>query len=228
MPSCEPVRESLSALMDREWPTLGRDEVMAHLDECADCRRWQDRAHAATRRARLSAPQPPDALAETLIMALAGRRWSRWMLPVRVLLAGVGWGIATFALPALIYGIDAEAPPHVAHEMGSLNVAIGLSLVLAAFRPRLATGVLPLVGAVVGLLVLTAGDDILRGSTTWQHEAPHALMVAGLVLLLAITRLERPSSGPDPRDRTGRPAIQPRAGRSGVRPGQQVPRKRAM
>jgi predicted anti-sigma-YlaC factor YlaD len=233
-PSCQPVRESLSALMDREWPTLGRDEVMAHLADCAQCRRWQDQAWQATRRARLAVPQPPAALAETLLASLGGRRWSRWRLPLQLLLAAVGWGVAVFALPALVYGIDAEAPPHVAHELGSLNVAIGLTLVLAAFRPGLAGGVLPLVGAVVGLLVLTAGDDILRGSTTWRNEAPHALMVAGLVLLIAIKAVQRPGRGPGsrPRARGGDPAgdrATPLAThRRPSRTDQQAPRRRAI
>lgn len=226
--SCEPVRESLSALMDREWPTLTRDEVMAHLADCPDCRRWQDRAVRATRVARTAVPQPPAALNETLLAALAGRRWSRWTLPVRILLGLVGWGIAAYAVPALVYGLDAEAPPHVAHEMGSLNVAIGLALVFVAFRPKNLSGVLPLFGVVVGLLLFTAGDDLFSGHTTPLREAPHALVAIGLVLLVALNRLGRAAATPRPPDRTPIPSPTELHTRSRSSRAGQVPRKRAI
>ena len=226
--SCEPVQESLSALMDREWPTLTRDEVMAHLADCPDCRRWQDRAVRANRIARSAVPAAPVGLNESLLAALGGRRWSRWTLPVRILLGLVGWGIAAYAVPALVYGVDAEAPPHVAHEMGSLNVAIGLALVYVAFRPKHLGGVLPLFSVVVGLLLFTAGDDLFSGHTTPLREAPHALVAVGLVLLLVLNRLSRASSTPRPPDRSLAPAPTPlHRGSPSTRAGQ-VPRKRAI
>jgi predicted anti-sigma-YlaC factor YlaD len=226
--SCEPVRESLSALMDREWPTLTKDEVMGHLAGCPDCRRWQDRAVRATRVARTTVPGPPPRLNETLVAALAGRRWSRWTLPVRILLGLVGWGIAAYAVPALVYGLDAEAPPHVAHEMGSLNVAMGLALVLVAFRPKHAGAVTPLFAVVVGLLLFTAGDDLFSGHTTPLREAPHALVAVGLVLLVALNRLGRASSTTRPPDRTLLPTPTELRGRGRSTGPGAAPRKRAM
>jgi predicted anti-sigma-YlaC factor YlaD len=214
--------------MDREWPTLTRDEVMAHLADCPDCRRWQDRAVRATRVARTAVPEPPASLNETLLAALAGRRWSRWTLPVRILLGLVGWGIAAYAVPALVYGLDAEAPPHVAHEMGSLNVAIGLALVFVAFRPKNLGGVLPLFGVVVGLLLFTAGDDLFSGHTTPLREAPHALVAIGLVLLVVLNRLGRAASTPRPPDRTPIPSPTELHTRSRSSRAGQVPRKRAI
>jgi len=207
-PTCEQVRESLSALMDREWPTLHREQVTEHLGGCPVCRSWEVRAHDATRRVRLGFPAPSPGLDDRLTAEVVSRSRSRWAIPLRIALALVGWAIAVVSLPALIYGVDPEATTHAAHELGSLNVALALALVLAAIRPRRAAGILPVFGGAVFLLVFTAGDDIFRGSTTWSHEAPHALVVAGFLLLLGLARTERDRTpaAPAPRTTTAGPA----------------------
>ena len=221
-PTCEAVRESLSALMDREWPSLRREQATEHLGACPECRSWQDRARDATRRVRLGFPAPPDGLAETIIGRVTSHPRSRWAVPLRIALAVVGLAIAVASLPALVYGVDPEAETHAAHELGSLNVALALALVLAAVRPRRAAGILPVFGGAVFLLVLTAGDDIVRGTTTWSHEAPHALVVAGFLLLLGLARTERDRTPvvPAPRSTTAGPA--PGATPAGNRWGGQV------
>jgi len=200
--TCEEVRESLSAVMDREWPALHREQVSEHLGGCPVCRSWEVRAHEATRRGRWGFPAPPDGLAEAITERLVVHPRSRWALPLRVVLGVVGWAIAVTALPALAFGVDPEATAHAAHELGSLNVALALALVLAAVQPRRAAGILPVFGGAMVLLVFTAGDDVLRGDTTWSHEAPHALVVAGFLLLLGLARTERDRTPPAPAPRT--------------------------
>jgi predicted anti-sigma-YlaC factor YlaD len=114
----------------------------------------------------------------------------------------VAGGVGLLALPALVFG-RAEAAAHVAHELGALNLALAGALLLAAIRPARAAGLLPVFGVVVVLLLVTAGDDLARGFTSWRHESAHALMIVGFVLLVCLARLEsgrRPApSGPDQR-----------------------------
>jgi predicted anti-sigma-YlaC factor YlaD len=93
--------------------------------------------------------------------------------------------------PVLILGHDHAAPAHVAHEVGSFDAALALGLLMAAVRPRLAAGMLPLVAAITGLLVLTAGSDVAAGRTTALAEAPHLLDVVGVLLLLRLTTAGR-------------------------------------
>ena len=192
--SCPIVRESLSALMDQEWPALPREDVMAHLRACQDCRTWQDRAYTVTRRARAGSPAPPDGLALAVTHRLAGRR--RTGEPaLQVALGVVAAGVGLLALPALVLG-RAEASEHVAHELGALNLALAGAFLLAAFRPGRAAGLLPMFGILVVLLAVTAGDDLARGFTTWRHERPHAVVLAGFVLLVCLARMEARRTAP--------------------------------
>ena len=50
---CDRFREAVSARIDGEDPGLPDSALDAHLGACADCRAWQQRAHAVTRRSRL-------------------------------------------------------------------------------------------------------------------------------------------------------------------------------
>jgi predicted anti-sigma-YlaC factor YlaD len=94
--------------------------------------------------------------------------------------------------PVLLFGHDHTAPIHVAHEVGSFDAALAIGLLLAAIRPRLAAGMLPLVAAITGLLLLTAASDVVTGRTLATNEAPHLLDLIGLLL---ITRLAVTSGG---------------------------------
>jgi hypothetical protein len=91
--------------------------------------------------------------------------------------------------PELLLGHDGLAPEHVAHELGAFTAALAVGLVLAAFRPRLANGMVPIVGIVAGLLVLTAWLDASLGHTRITQESPHLLEVAGFLLLLRLAYL---------------------------------------
>jgi predicted anti-sigma-YlaC factor YlaD len=194
----------MSALMDQEWPTLPREEVLTHLRGCPECRQWQDRAREATRGLRASFPAPPTDLGLAVSRRLRARRRSGELI-LQVALGLVAVGAGLLALPALILG-RADASEHVAHELGALNLALAGAFLLVAVRPSRAAGLLPLFGVVVGLLLLTAGDDIVRGFTSWGHETTHSLMVAGFALLICLARLEsarRPAPpAPDQRGRS--------------------------
>ncbi|WP_328346410.1 zf-HC2 domain-containing protein [Micromonospora sp. NBC_00421] len=58
---CEQWREILSAQLDGEETPAERLAADAHLDRCADCRDWCDKAATVTRRSRLTLSSPgPD------------------------------------------------------------------------------------------------------------------------------------------------------------------------
>ena len=125
----------------------------------------------------------------------------------------VAAGVGLLALPALILG-EAEASEHVAHELGALNLALAGAFLLAALRPERAAGLLPMFGVLVVLLAVTAGDDLARGFTSWRHESPHAVVLAGFVLLICLARMEsRRTAPPAPGRQRGATGDRPPQGR---------------
>lgn len=191
---CEQVREAISARIDGEPEPLPLPVVDEHLAECGDCRAWTLDAERLQRAARVSAaPVMNDETARFVaavqVDTARRARGRRRMLPTRLgLLAVAAWQLV-MAAPALLFGHDNWAPEHVAHELGAFSVALALGLVWAAYRPRLANGMVPIVGIVAGLLVVTAWFDATAHNTRITGEWPHLLEVAGFLLLLRLAYL---------------------------------------
>jgi predicted anti-sigma-YlaC factor YlaD len=201
------VRESISASLDGEQGTLSAAAVEDHLRTCADCRAWSASVLAAAQRsqgaAQLGTAQPPPGLTEQVLRAVsadltAAGRTRREERLLRVGLVAVGAVQLVLAVPVLIFGHDHAAPLHVAHELGSFDAAVAIGLVAAARRPRLAAGMLPLIGAITGLLLITAGSDLAAGRTDVIDEAPHLLDLVGFLLLrrLSVGTLPGPTGPP--------------------------------
>jgi predicted anti-sigma-YlaC factor YlaD len=181
---CQDVREAISAMLDGEPPGADQELVEDHLAGCAECRRWRERAHEVTRRARLVAAGPVRGPSAALVRELASEAPASDPLPpARVALVGVGVAQLVATAPALVFGTDHDAPLHVAHEMGSFDVALAIGFLAAAWRPVYAAGMRPLVGAAALLLAVTAVIDVLAARTTLVGETPHLLAVAGWLLL---------------------------------------------
>jgi len=191
---CEQVREAISAKLDGELESLPLAIVDGHLAECAKCRAWTLDVERLQRVARVSAaPAMSDDTARFVAAVQADTttraRGRRWILPTRLGLIAVAAGQLVMAAPALLFGHDSWAPEHVAHELGAFSVALALGLVWAAYRPRLANGMVPIVGIVAGLLVVTAWFDAAANNTSITGEWPHLLEVAGFLLLLRLAYL---------------------------------------
>ncbi|MGA2163980.1 MAG: cytochrome c oxidase assembly protein [Solirubrobacteraceae bacterium] len=74
--NCESARETISASADGELGCYSREELDAHLDACAECRRWREGAHAVTRRLRLGPTRMvPGAPTRVLAAAQAAAGW---------------------------------------------------------------------------------------------------------------------------------------------------------
>ncbi len=183
---CESAREAISAILDGETPGVSPELLEQHLATCAACRAWRERAHEVTRRARLG-PAKPSAVPESLLTAVrqaaSQSPWWRSLNAVRAGLLAVAVGEGIVCFPDLILGSDRGAPVHVAHEMGSFDLALGVGFLVAAWRPVRARGMQALVGAAALLLLLTAVIDLIAGRTTLSDEAPHLITLIGWALL---------------------------------------------
>lgn len=189
---CESWREHASALLDGEPAGAPVAVLESHMDECADCRRWREGAHEVTRRFRLAAaedaPSPQHALQAVRAASGSARRWSAVGF-VRAGLIVVAAAQLAVAAPALLLGSDHGAPIHVAHEMGSFDLALAAGFLVAAWRPSRARGMQGLVGVAALMLVATALLDLFAARTSIGDEAPHLLIVAGWLLLRRLTSL---------------------------------------
>lgn len=198
---CDAARDAISALLDGELPAAARlqpperarAQLEAHLSDCPACREWRELAHQVTRRARLAVALPAPAPNPSLLAAMAGveRRggWWRTLVLARLALVAVGVAQIALSLPEILSGVYREAPIHVAHEMGALDIALGVGFLVAAWRPLRAQGMRTLVGSAALLLVVTAVVDLLAGRTGLGDEAPHLLVVAGWLLLWRVSVL---------------------------------------
>ena len=192
---CESVRTAISAELDGEEPPLPRSVVDAHLFDCARCREFEAEARRLHRRFRIAAAASvPDltepvlaAIGEPVAPATAARQADdrtqllRWCL---ALIALVQLGMA---LPALVLG-ESGTPLHVARHLGSFTVALGAGLLYVAWRPRVATTLLPVVAVLVACLVGTSMVDVALGHAAASGEVGHLPEVAGLVAVWCLAR----------------------------------------
>ena len=87
---------------------------------------------------------------------------------------------------------DATAHPwlvdvaDVARELGSWDVALGIGLLYAAWRPERAHGLLPFAAALAGALLVTAGFDVAAGREALLSESHHLLELLGVALLAVL------------------------------------------
>lgn len=196
---CDQYREALSAELDGESPGLSADRVAGHLDGCAGCRDWYERASRVTRLARLAPADPmPDLAALVVPSATPARR----RLPIRrpAVRAGRVVGVARGALVGIAFvqgllawsgaltGQDAMATGHVAHEVGAWNLALAVAFLAAATRPRSAEALVAPVGVFVTVLAVVATADVAAGDLTGGRLAGHLLVATGLLMLVVVGR----------------------------------------
>jgi len=191
---CERIREDLSARLDGEATSFTDGVVTAHLGSCSACTAWWRAVQALP--TTMGTPATPDLTASILTEVRADEA-QRGASRTRAL--STRWALAVLSVvqlavsgPVLLFGHDHTAPIHIAHEVGSFDAALAIGLLLAAIRPRLAAGMLPLVAAITGLLLITAASDVVTGRTLATSEAPHLLDLLGLLLM---TRLAAVSGG---------------------------------
>src|ERR1700744_2013113 len=189
---CDRFREAISARIDGEDPGLPDDVLDTHLEACADCRAWQQRAHAVTRHARLGGDFLDHDLTPRVLAAIpvatVGRR--RPVFP-RAALAALAAAQFAITFPLLILGHDHGAGTHAAHELGSFDLSLAIAFAVGAIRPLLSAGLAWPCGIAAAGLAGTAIMDMVNGQTPGADEAQHLVAVAGALLLIWQARRNR-------------------------------------
>ena len=205
---CERWRDALSARLDSE--PLGVDEALldAHLASCPACCDHADALARLHRGLRVRpADQVPDLTDSILAAAAVDRRRLRgnatlvlrWVL---VVIAALEIGLAS---PELL------GRWHAGSELGTWSIAVGVGFLSVALKPARAIALVPMLGMAGLLTAFVTTRHLMDGSARFSEEWPHGVVLVGVVVLVAISRLERAADHPGPRpardvDANGKPA----------------------
>ncbi|MGC4768553.1 zf-HC2 domain-containing protein [Micromonospora sp. DT44] len=220
---CEQWREILSAQLDGEETADERAAAQGHLDECATCRAWFATAVAVTRRVRTrlvtDVPDRTDAILAAIgDAATAGAddapasRRSRWRphLPGRgTLVVGLRAALGLLGAVQLVLGLaqvgkgaTAEhlhaSGQHLWHESAAWNVAVGAGFLFVAVRRSPPAGLLPMLSAFVGTLLLLSVNDLATGSVSGERLVSHGFLVVGYLVTVLLSRPGLRPGGPAP------------------------------
>jgi len=189
---CENYRLGISARLDGEEVGVDDATLAWHLANCEACRRFESETIALTRTVRVATTEVPPDLTPTIMAAINQERVGKAPRfdpqALRVGLIALAVVQMALALPVLLLGRDAGAPVHIAREVGSFDFALAVGFLFVGWRPARAYGILPLVATVVGLLTITTGFDLVRGTATFVNESAHLFDVIGLAAVWELAR----------------------------------------
>ncbi|GIE98145.1 hypothetical protein Ari01nite_56100 [Paractinoplanes rishiriensis] len=193
----------LSAQLDGEDEAADRPRVEEHLAGCAGCREWLDRAATVNRLTRTGVGLAPD-LSATILAALPATPatvpfWRR--LPptaaLYVALAAVGAVQLILGLGQVGGGVAAThehaalnaTPGHLWHESAAWNVAIGAGYLFIALRRSRPSGLVPMLTAFVGMLVLLSVNDLTGDRVDGTRLVSHGFVILGYLLIVTLSRM---------------------------------------
>src|SRR3954454_15479166 len=199
MASCERWREMLSAQLDGEDDPAGRSLVDEHLAGCAGCRQWLDGAATVNRLTRIGVGVAPDLSAS--ILAAAEKSPPRRRFPLAaalyIALAGVGAVQLILGLDQIGGGVvgthvhhalDAT-PAHLWHESAAWNFAVGAGYLFIALRRTRPSGLVPMLTAFVGMLLLLSVNDLTGGRVDATRLVSHGFVILGYLIVVALSRV---------------------------------------
>jgi predicted anti-sigma-YlaC factor YlaD len=198
--ACERWREMLSAQLDGEDDPADRTRVEDHLAGCAGCREWLDRAATVNRLTRTGVVAPvPDLTAA--ILAAAPRRPGRIVAALFLALAGVGavqliLGLAQVAGSDTGDHVHGATTGHLWHESAAWNVAVGAGYLFLALRRSRPTGLVPMLSAFVGMLLLLSINDLTAARVDGTRLVSHGFVILGYLLVVALSRVGGGTVGP--------------------------------
>jgi predicted anti-sigma-YlaC factor YlaD len=213
---CEECRDALSARLDGEDDPAERPAVDAHVAECEECRHWSEEAAAVTRLIRLRAVTSEFTIPDTVLDAAPGPGRRRLAGGLRVALGVLGFAQFTLGM-AQVSAFSAVGHDHAAggavtsahlwHESAAWNVALGAGFGWIAVRRSRPSGLVPLLTAFVGLLTLLSANDLWIGQVDNTRLFSHGLIVAGYLIVVALSRPRFDFGEPPPRRQQSRWSI---------------------
>ncbi|HEY7271902.1 MAG TPA: zf-HC2 domain-containing protein [Actinoplanes sp.] len=194
--ACERWREMLSAQLDGEDDPADRALVEEHLAGCASCRQWLDRAATVNRLMRTGVATPAPELA-TAVLAAVPARTGRSRTALFLALAGVGavqliLGLAQVGgsdIGEHVHGGLGATAGHLWHESAAWNVAVGAGYLFLALRRSRPTGLVPMLTAFVGMLLLLSINDLTAARVDGTRLVSHGFVILGYVLVVALSRV---------------------------------------
>jgi predicted anti-sigma-YlaC factor YlaD len=204
----------LSAQLDGEDDPADRDSVDEHLAGCADCRQWLDQAATVNRLTRTGVATPVRDLSAAILAALpeAPARGSRWWHPTRARLATALYiALAVVGSVQLILGLDQvggdgtgahvhtgldATPGHLWHESAAWNVAVGAGYLFIALRRNRPTGLVPMLSAFVGMLLLLSLNDLTADRVDSTRLVSHGFVILGYLLVVALSKVTAETAQP--------------------------------
>lgn len=192
-PRCHATRTALSARADGEDAPLSIGEVDAHVRTCDGCARFAadltllDERVAAFRRTPV-----PDRTATILAAAGAERRRTasgataeqlRWLL-------GLAAVVQVVLAVTTLLGMNGD---HALRDLAALELAAGVGLGAAAWRPQFAAGLLPVVVVAALFGVATIIGDTVTGTASLATELAHVVLAVACWPLVVLTRGQWPT-----------------------------------
>jgi predicted anti-sigma-YlaC factor YlaD len=204
--ACESWREMLSAQMDGEDDPADRPLLDEHLAGCAGCRQWLDRAATANRLTRTSMATGVPDLSAAILAAAPASPPRRLITKARLYVALAGIGAVQLILGltqvgggtsgAHVHtGLDAT-PGHLWHESAAWNVAVGAGFLFIALRRSRPSGLVPMLTAFVGTLLLLSVNDLSAARVDATRLVSHGFVIAGYLLVVALSRLTATPAAP--------------------------------
>jgi predicted anti-sigma-YlaC factor YlaD len=184
---CSVYQEALSARFDGEAMGVEEEQLNRHVAGCESCRRFESGLPLLARASRVAVAQEvPD---QTAAIVAMGRIPTGFRLDlVRGLLVGLGVleiakGVSSVMARSLV-----GAEMHQSRELGAFAFGIGVALLVAVIRPRILSGLFPIMGVLAMGSVVTAGVDIASGQVPLIMELHHLIEVLAVLAIWLVSR----------------------------------------
>ena len=92
-------------------------------------------------------------------------------------------------------GVDAAAG-HLWHESAAWNVAVGAGYLFIALRRNRPTGLVPMLTAFVGMLLLLSVNDLTAARVDGTRLVSHGFVILGYLLVVALSRVTGDTAQP--------------------------------
>jgi predicted anti-sigma-YlaC factor YlaD len=192
----------LSAQLDGEDDPADRVQVEEHLAGCAGCRSWFEQAAVVNRLTRTAVPVPD--LGDRILAALPSRP-APLPLRRRFSLATVLFlALAVVGAVQLILGLNQiggdvtgvhvhtgldATPGHLWNESAAWNVSIGAGYLFIALRRTRPSGLVPMLTAFVGMLLLLSLNDLTGGRVDGTRLISHGFVILGYLLVVVLAKV---------------------------------------